>query len=189
MSSSCTLRQVEEERCWYHCCCCVREIERVKWSPCVLFTCSKLLKYHSWLLRSGSMMGFLHVKVGFLACETGYGDIIYWFDFPGRKISSCIEYNFRITIITGLLDRSIHRVSFRGIIRFQTNLRTSRIMSQFSETYEPPTGGAPTSVPSRPQGLGRIPINYLRLTSPTPRERSLTSPRLGQPLDAAGHQR
>ena len=62
-------------------------------------------------------------------------------------------------------------------------------MSQFSETYEPPTGGAPTSDAARPQGLGRLPINYLRLTSPTPRERSLTSPRLGQPLGAEGHQR
>ena len=65
-------------------------------------------------------------------------------------------------------------------------------MSQFSETYEPPTGGAPTSGPSdsaRPLGLGRLPINYLRLTSPTPRERSLTSPRLGQPIGAEGHQR
>ena len=64
-------------------------------------------------------------------------------------------------------------------------------MSQFSETYEPPTGGAPTSGPSdaaRPLGLGRLPINYLRLTSPTLRERSLTSPRLGQPI-GEGHQR
>ena len=65
-------------------------------------------------------------------------------------------------------------------------------MPSFSETYEPPTNGAPTSGLSdaaRPQGLGRIRINYLRLTSPTPRERSLTSPRLGQPIGAEGHQR
>ena len=42
---------------------------------------------------------------------------------------------------------------------------------------------------ARPQGLGRIPINYLRLNSPIPRERSLTSPRLGQPIVPEDHQR
>ena len=58
--------------------------------------------------------------------------------------------------------------------------------------HRPPTRRRPTSAPAdaaHPQGLGRIPINYLRLGSPTPRERSLTSPRLGQPIVPEGHQR
>ncbi len=59
--------------------------------------------------------------------------------------------------------------------------------------HRPPTRRPPpTSEPSdaaHPQGLGRIPINYLRLNSPIPRERSLTSPRLGQPIVPEGHQR
>ncbi|KAK0508979.1 hypothetical protein JMJ35_008350 [Cladonia borealis] len=55
--------------------------------------------------------------------------------------------------------------------------------------HSAPTGPTPTSAPSGPQGLGRIPINYLTLTSPTPRETSLTSPRLGQPLIPGGHER
>lgn len=59
-------------------------------------------------------------------------------------------------------------------------------MPPFADTYVPPLGGAPTS---GPQGLGRIPINYLRLNSPTPRERSLTSPRLRQLLNGEGHDR
>ena len=53
-------------------------------------------------------------------------------------------------------------------------------MPPFADPYVPPLGEAPTSGPS---GLGRIPINYLTLNSPTPRERSLTSPRLGQLLN------
>ena len=57
-------------------------------------------------------------------------------------------------------------------------------MPPFAETYMPPAGGAPTS---GPPGLGRLPINYLTLTSPTPRARSLTFARLRQPLNAEVH--
>ena len=55
--------------------------------------------------------------------------------------------------------------------------------------HRPSTGQTPTSAPSGPQGLGRIPINYLRLTPPVQIETSLTSPRLGQPLLPESHQR
>ena len=55
--------------------------------------------------------------------------------------------------------------------------------------HRPSTGQIPTSAPSGPQGLGRIPINYLRLTPPVQIETSLTSPRLGQPLLPESHQR
>ena len=50
----------------------VRGIEGVKWSPCVIFTCSKLLNCHSWLKHDR----FLACETGDSACETGYGDMI-----------------------------------------------------------------------------------------------------------------
>ena len=55
--------------------------------------------------------------------------------------------------------------------------------------HSAPTGPSPTSAPSGPQGLGRIPINYLTFNSPTPRETTLTSPSLGQPLISGSHER
>ena len=65
-------------------------------------------------------------------------------------------------------------------------------MPLIAPTHGPPTRQAPTPASSDsagPQGLGRIPISYLRLSSPLPRERSLTSPRLGQVIFPEGDQR
>ena len=92
-------------------------------------------------------------------------------------------------LTSDLLDTSIRRTLPVGTIQFNINTRVSNIMPGNPAPHSPPTSQTPTSAPSGPPGLGRLPINYLRLWSPVPRQTSLSSPRLGQPLHPGGDRR
>ena len=132
----------------------------------------------------------------FLACENG--DTEYFISISPEDEEN-LSHSTDTELISTARDhhtrsaRFVHLSSLpRRIIQFYITIRISETMPVTYATHRPTTRRPPTSATSdaaRPQGLGRIPINYLRLSSPIPTERSLSSPRLGQPILPGSHQR